>query len=123
MASRAVPVLASRDISATLAFYQGLGFENRGAPPDEWDYLILVRDSVELHFVGPSAGPRPPGFCFVYVEDVDSIYAQWQGKATSRGRIERPLNTNYGMRVFALVDPHDNEVRVGSAPKRAKASS
>lgn len=118
MASRAVPVLTSRDISTTLAFYQGLGFENRGAPPEEWDYLILVREGVELHFTGPSAGPRAPGFCFVYVEDADSIYAEWQGKAASPGRIERPLNTNYGMRVFSIFDPHDNEVRVGSSPKR-----
>jgi hypothetical protein len=118
VASRAVPVLTSRDISTTLAFYQGLGFENRGAPPEEWDYLILVREGVELHFTGPSAGPRAPGFCFVYVEDADSIYAEWQGKVASPGRIERPLNTNYGMRVFSIFDPHDNEVRVGSSPKR-----
>jgi hypothetical protein len=117
VASRAVPVLSSRDILATLAFYQGLGFDNRGAPAEEWDYLILVRESVELHFIGPSAGPRAPGFCFVYVEDADSMYAEWQEKAASPGRIERPLNTNYGMRVFALFDPDDNEVRVGSAPK------
>jgi catechol 2,3-dioxygenase-like lactoylglutathione lyase family enzyme len=117
VSSRAVPVLTSRDISATLAFYQGLGFENRGAPPEEWDYLILVRDNLELHFMGPAAGPRPPGFCFVYVDDADSAYAEWEGKAASPGRIERPLNTNYGMRVFAIFDPDDNEVRVGSAPK------
>lgn len=117
MASRAVPVLTSRDILATLTFYQGLGFENVGAPPDEWDYLILVRGGVELHFVGPAAGPRPPGFSFVYVEDADSLYAEWHGKAASPGRIERPQNTNFGMRMFVLVDPDDNEVRVGSAPR------
>jgi catechol 2,3-dioxygenase-like lactoylglutathione lyase family enzyme len=117
VASRAVPVLTSRDIATTLAFYQGLGFENRGAPPDEWDYLILVRDGVELHFSGPAAGTRAPGFCFVYVDDADSIYTEWHGKAASPGRIERPLNTNYGMRVFALFDPDDNEIRVGSAPR------
>jgi len=117
MATRAVPVLTSRDISTTLAFYEGLGFKNRGAPPEEWDYLILVREGIELHFVGPSAGQRAPGFCFVYVDDADSVYAEWQGKAASPGRIERPLNTNYGMRVFSVCDPHDNEIRVGSAPK------
>jgi catechol 2,3-dioxygenase-like lactoylglutathione lyase family enzyme len=115
--SRAVPVLTSRDVSTTLDFYRRLGFENRGAPPDEWDYLILVREGVELHFVGPTAGERPPGFCFVYVEDADDLHAEWQGRAAAPGRIERPLNTNYGMRVFALVDPDGNEVRIGSAPK------
>jgi hypothetical protein len=29
--ARAVPILASRDLATTLAFYQDLGFENRGA--------------------------------------------------------------------------------------------
>ena len=117
MAHRAVPVLTSRDISATLAFYESLGFENRGARPEEWDYLILVRDSVELHFAGPAAGPRAPGFCFVYVEDADHVYAEWGENASPTGRVERPVNTNYGMRVFAIFDPDGNEVRVGSAPK------
>jgi hypothetical protein len=117
VASRAVPVLTSLDIAATLAFYEGLGFTNRGAPAEEWDYLILVREDVEIHFAGPATGPRAPGFCFVYVDDADSVYAEWQGKAASPGRIERPLNTNYGMRVFSVFDPYDNEVRVGSAPK------
>ena len=79
--------------------------------------LILVRDSVELHFAGPAVGSRPSGFAFVYVDDADSLYAEWQGKATSPGRIERPIHTNYGMRVFVIVDPDDNEVRVGSAAK------
>ena len=117
MASRAVPVLVSSDITSTLAFYQALGFENRGAPADEWDYLILVRDSLEIHATGPTVGPRPAGFCFVYVDDVDALYDEWRDKVSSAGRIERPANTNYGMRVFVLVDPDDNEIRVGSAPK------
>ncbi len=111
-------MLASSDIAATLAFYEALGFANRGAPAEEWDYLILVRDELEIHLAGPPAGDRPPGFCFVYVEDADELYAEWKGKAAAPGRIEQPLNTNYGMRVFVLVDPHGNEIRVGSAPKR-----
>jgi catechol 2,3-dioxygenase-like lactoylglutathione lyase family enzyme len=118
VASRAVPVLTSRDISATLAFYQALGFENRGAPAEEWDYLILVRENLEIHVAGPALGARLPGFCFIYVDDADSLHAEWEGKAASPGRLERPLNTNYGMRVFTLYDPDDNEVRVGSAPNR-----
>jgi hypothetical protein len=38
---RAVPLLASDDLRATAAFYRRLGFTNKGAPPDEWDYLIV----------------------------------------------------------------------------------
>jgi catechol 2,3-dioxygenase-like lactoylglutathione lyase family enzyme len=117
MDTRAVPVLTSRDIATTLAFYEGLGFENRGAPAQEWDYLILVRGSIEIHIAGPALGERAAGFCFVYVENADVMYDEWEGKATDSGRIERPLNSSFGMRIFSLFDPDGNEVRVGSAPR------
>ena len=117
MADRAVPVLTSRDIAATLAFYQALGFENRGAPAGEWDYLILIRDGLEIHVAGPALGERAAGFCFVYVDDADVMYGEWEGKATDPGRIERPRNSNFGMCIFSLFDPDGNEVRVGSAPR------
>jgi catechol 2,3-dioxygenase-like lactoylglutathione lyase family enzyme len=117
MATRAVPVLTSRDIATTLAFYEGLGFKNRGAPANEWDYLILVRDDIEIHIAGPALGERAAGFCFVYVEDADVMYDEWAGRAADPGRIERPLNSNFGMRIFSLFDPDGNEVRVGSAPR------
>jgi hypothetical protein len=47
---RSVPILPSRDLRETLAFYERLGFENRGAPPEQWDYLIIGRGGIELHF-------------------------------------------------------------------------
>ena len=52
--NRALPLLTSGDLRATAAFYQRLGFTNKGAPPEEWDYLIIEHDGGELHFVGPS---------------------------------------------------------------------
>jgi catechol 2,3-dioxygenase-like lactoylglutathione lyase family enzyme len=112
--NRAVPILASPDLNATLIFYQGLGFENRGAPPDEWGYMIIGRDTIELHFIGPSAKLRGPGSCFLFVEDADSVYDEWQAKAVAPARIEAPIDTDYGMREFTLFDPCGNEVRVGS---------
>jgi predicted enzyme related to lactoylglutathione lyase len=114
VASRAVPILASRDLEITLTFYGALGFENRGAPPDEWDYLIVGRDTIELHFIGPSAGERAAGSCFLYVEDADGIHSEWQAVAERSGRIEPPMDTDYGMHEFTLFDPHGNEIRVGS---------
>ena len=57
----AVPILPSRDLRETLAFYERLGFENRGAPPEEWDYRMrefaVVDRSGNLVRVGsPLAG-------------------------------------------------------------------
>jgi catechol 2,3-dioxygenase-like lactoylglutathione lyase family enzyme len=119
VASRAVPLLASPDLDETLAFYRRLGFESHGAPHSEWDYLMVRSDGIELHFVGPTAGRTFPGSCFVYVEDADVVYRDWQAGVAPPARLEAPINTNYGMRAFTLFDPHDNEVRVGSAPNLA----
>ena len=35
MAEFAVPILPSKNLRETLAFYERLGFENRGAPPEQ----------------------------------------------------------------------------------------
>jgi hypothetical protein len=62
--NRALPLLASNDTRATLEFYVGLGFSSRGAPPEEWDYLIIESDGCELHFAGHTLGARTPGSAF-----------------------------------------------------------
>jgi predicted lactoylglutathione lyase len=50
MRERSVPILPSRDLAESLAFYESLGFESRGAPPKQYDYLIVGRGGIELHF-------------------------------------------------------------------------
>ena len=111
---RALPLLASGDLKETEAFYLGLGFVSKGAPPEEWDYLIIEYEGGELHFAGPVLGERTPGSCFIYAEDIDGVYADWKSKAGDAARFT-PLNfTNYGMRAFTMFDPDGNEIRVGS---------
>jgi catechol 2,3-dioxygenase-like lactoylglutathione lyase family enzyme len=121
MPEYAVPILPRRDLRETLAFYERLGFENRDAPPEEWDYLILGRGRVELHFVAaPDTDPRgTAASCFVHVPDADRVYDEWQkagaaDDAETGSRLEAPTDTDYRMREFALVDPSGNLVRVGS---------
>jgi hypothetical protein len=121
VAEYAVPVLSSRDLRETLTFYEQLGFENRGAPPEEWDYLILGRGGVELHFVAAPATDRRTGAasCFVYVPDADALHEEWEkvgvaADAETGSRLETPMSTDYGMREFDLVDRSGNVIRVGS---------
>jgi catechol 2,3-dioxygenase-like lactoylglutathione lyase family enzyme len=114
---RALPLLASGDLQATATFYDRLGFESKGAPPEEWDYLIVDYDGGELHFAGPVLGDRTPGSCFVYAEDVDSVYADWTSRAGDAARFTPLTFTNFGMRVFTMFDPDGNEIRVGSPPR------
>lgn len=111
---RAVPLLASSDLQATFDFYRRLGFANRGAPHEEWDYLIIEYDGGELHFVGHVLGARTAGACFVYVDDADSVYADWTANADPSARFDPLVWTNFGMRAFTMFDLDGNEVRVGS---------
>jgi catechol 2,3-dioxygenase-like lactoylglutathione lyase family enzyme len=120
---RAVPILPSRDLDETLAFYTRLGFEDTGGPYKEWNYLIVSRGNAELHFWGdPSVDPLTTSFsCYLRVADADALHAEWERVGVPRdptngSRLERPVDTDYGMREFALVDPSGNLIRVGSPP-------
>ena len=121
----AVPILPSRDLEQTLAFYERLGFESRGAPIERYRYLILGRGSVELHFYdAPDVDPlTTDASCYVRVVDADALHAEWERLGVPRdpatgSRLVAPVDTDYGLREFALVDPSGNLLRVGSAPRR-----
>jgi hypothetical protein len=121
VAEQAVPILPSRNLRETLAFYERLGFENRGAPPEQWDYLIIGRGDIHLHFFGmPEIDPLTTiAGCFVYVDDADALYEQWlevgiEADPETGSRLVAPVDTDYRMREFAVVDKSGNLLRVGS---------
>jgi predicted lactoylglutathione lyase len=117
----AVPILPSRDLDETLAFYERLGFANRGAPPDVWEYLIIGRGAIELHFyrdhdVDPLTTAAS---CYLRVEDADRLHDEWAEigvphDAATGSRLVAPVDTDYAMREFALIDRSGNLLRAGS---------
>ncbi len=115
-----MPVLPARDLRRTLEFYERLGFENLGTPPEEWGYMIIGRGSIQLHFTHePSADPlSTASTCFLYVDDVDRLYAAWNphvvADETTGSRLEPPEDLPWGMRTLTLVDPNGNLVRAGT---------
>jgi len=117
---RAVPILLSRDLRETLGFFERLGFENRGAPPEEWGYLIVGRGTAELHFTeDATVDPlRTSSMCYLYVDDAQRLFEEWEKEVVpdpaTGSRIVAPVSTDYGMREFAVVDRSGNLVRVGS---------
>jgi predicted enzyme related to lactoylglutathione lyase len=115
--NRALPLLAGADLRSTLEFYERLGFTSRGAPPEEWDYLIIESDGCELHFAGHMLGEREAGSCFVYADDIDAVYERWRAAAGDDAQFTPLQHTNYGMRAFTMIDPDGNEVRVGWPPR------
>lgn len=114
----AVPILSSRDLGETLAFYGALGFESLG---EEYpDYLVLGRGTVRLHFsLQPDVDPlSSAGSCYVYVEDADALYRAWaplvRPDPATGSRIVAPRVTDHGMRELAVVDRSGNLLRIGS---------
>jgi catechol 2,3-dioxygenase-like lactoylglutathione lyase family enzyme len=124
MPERSVPILPSRDLGASLRFYEALGFRNVGAPPEEWDYLILSRGDLVLHLVlEPAVDPlRTASSCYLYVDDVDALHERWSaawpeltGDQRAAGtRLVVPEDRDYGMRELAVVDLDGNLLRAGS---------
>lgn len=123
MAEYAVPTMPSRDLYATLGFYERLGFESIGEPPERWGYVILRRGGIQLHFFEDAdLDPLTTAHgCYVYVEDADALHTEWDdigvpNDPVTGSRLQGPVSTDYGLREFALVDPSGNLLRVGSPP-------
>jgi catechol 2,3-dioxygenase-like lactoylglutathione lyase family enzyme len=115
----AIPTLPSRDFDVTVAFYTSLGFSELR----RWDdYLIVVRDALELHFfVDESVDwATTNAGCYLRVPDAPGLWDAWAGAGvplSHRGapRLQGPpWDTEYGLREFALVDPDGSLIRVGS---------
>jgi catechol 2,3-dioxygenase-like lactoylglutathione lyase family enzyme len=112
------PILPARDLSATAAFYERLGFSQGGLWPDE--YLIVTREEVGLHFFfAPDTDPFASNAgCYLYTADADALFAEFERLGLPASGIPRlhgaPNDTDYGLREFALVDPNGNLLRIGS---------
>ena len=113
------PVLAARDVAASVEFYRGLGFAlSFPDNPDRPKYAGVSRDGIELHlqWAGPDQWAHPadrPVYRFD-VNDVDAIYHEF----VENGRINvgtsqdspwaAPAETPWGTRECHLRDPGQN---------------
>ena len=98
------PSLLVRDLKATAAFYQSLGFRVTGERPG---WMRLVRDGVTLHFyaappVGTLDKPALSGTLYFHPDDVAALAAEWQGKVAFAWG---PEKMDYGWFEFAIKDP------------------
>jgi catechol 2,3-dioxygenase-like lactoylglutathione lyase family enzyme len=116
-ADLAIPILPSRSIAATVAFYRPLGFEG-GAHEFDNSYAILRRGTIEIHFfTHPTLVPAESwAGCYLRVQDVQSIYracaaAQLPHKGIPR--MDALEDKPWGLREFAVVDLDGNLLRIG----------
>jgi catechol 2,3-dioxygenase-like lactoylglutathione lyase family enzyme len=115
----AIPILPSRDLHETRAFYERLGFHAAGWwPTDFGGYAILRRGDLSMHFflfadISPA---RNYAQCYWRVQDVDALYQEFDAAGLSRSgtpRLDPIEDRDWGMREFSIVDPNGNLVRIG----------
>ena len=111
-----IPILPSRSLEATLAFYRKLGFTGDIHP--HGGYVILTRGTVELHFI-PHPALRPEtscAACYLRVSDVAALHRAFSALALPAAgipRIDALQDKPWGLREFAIVDPDGNLLRIG----------
>lgn len=113
---KSIPVLPSRSLPRTIAFYGRLGFAGRSLA--EGTYAILTRGDLELHFFPhPELDPRACyAGCYMRVAEVDALRAAFAPAgipAAGIPRLEAVGDKPWGMREFALVDEDGNLVKFG----------
>jgi hypothetical protein len=111
---RAVPILATGDVSRAVAHYAALGFDT-----EAWEgggYGFVTRDGVELLHLGEREDFHPATntvSCYLHVRDADALYAQWAAAGVA-GALVAPFDTDYGLREGSHTDPDGNVIRFGS---------
>jgi catechol 2,3-dioxygenase-like lactoylglutathione lyase family enzyme len=113
------PVLMSRDVMASVRFYERLGFTLAFQDnPQDPRYAGVVRDGVELHlqWQDESQWAYPidrPVYRFL-VQEVDALYAELrdQGALAGNDTVDSPWlapdDTPWGTREFHVFDPDRN---------------
>lgn len=110
LGNRLVPSLLVKDLGATFAFYERLGFSRTGVLPEEgvpiWGEV--TRDGVVLQFYtdppqGTPATPLCSGTFYFYPSDVQALAEELRDATPFAWG---PEIMDYGMREFAVQDPN-----------------
>jgi len=120
------PVLMARDVAASVAFYETLGFHRTYADSDSAPrYAAVRRDDVELHLQWHDSdawahpGDRPP-YRFV-VDDVDALFEELVRRNPRLDRTD-VRDTVWGTREFHVRDPSGNGLQFYRSLRRPPAS-
>ena len=104
-----IPVLASLDLSESIAFYMDrLGFALLSQYDD---YAIVARDGAEIHFW--SCSDRiisEQTSCYIRVSNVQHLFEEFAEQGVA---LNPPSIRPWGMKELYLIDPHGNLLKFG----------
>jgi uncharacterized glyoxalase superfamily protein PhnB len=118
MLKTAIPVIHVGDSRRAEAFYcERLGFQLLHSwRPDQARsdpcYMTVARDAARLHLTSFKDGVVGTwtSTVYVYVDDVDALYAELQAKGVS---MRAPIDQDWGTREFGVRDPDRNLITFG----------
>ncbi|SDF15478.1 hypothetical protein SAMN05660485_02706 [Blastococcus fimeti] len=106
---RVSPIFPVTDLLRALAHYAALGCT---VSAHDEGYGFAALGGVELHLVVTEGHDplRTAAAAYLHVPDADALAARWAGVE----RTSAPVDTDYGLREGAHVDPDGNLLRFGS---------
>jgi uncharacterized glyoxalase superfamily protein PhnB len=121
MFQTAIPVIqVSGSIAAEEFYCKGLGFTLLSSwRPDETKddprYMTLARDGARLHVHSFQGGTVGAAAVYVFVDDVDSLYAELMSNGVSVSG--PPIDQTWGTREIAVRDADRNVLTFGQRRK------
>ena len=113
MFDRAMPVLASLDIAASLDFFQKLGFETHDF--GDSNYGIAICEHIEIHFwLCPDRHVAENTSCYVRVNDIHTLHAD----LAERIDVGKVVETPWGMDELHVYDPSGCLAKFGQLTER-----
>ena len=107
---KAIPVLASLEMSRTLDFYGNvLGFRTQHF--EGFSYGIAVRGETELHFWACNDKHIAENTsCYIRVEDIEAVHRELSPRLPS---LKPVVRTAWGMDELYVIDPDGNLIKFG----------
>ena len=110
---RAIPLLASLDVAASLDFFRELGFETHDF--GDYGYGIAIREHIEIHFwLCTERHVAENTSCCVRVNDIHALRAD----LAKRTKVPGVVKTPWGMDELYVHDPNGSLVKFGQVTER-----
>ncbi|MDH2244723.1 bleomycin resistance protein [Stutzerimonas stutzeri] len=105
-------MLASLNLDESRDFYTALlGFHVRLQASD---YLIMMRDGVELHFcLCPERHIAQNTSCYLRTGDCQALYQEFSQRGLA---LDAPVLRSWGMKELYVIDAHGNLLKFGEQP-------
>lgn len=109
------PKLPMRNKAATKNFYlDQLGFQELGSA-DYVEYLMVVKDSIEIHFFEFKALDPKENYGQIYIRtnDIDKLYQEMLDKKLTIHPAGHLQVKPWGQKEFSMLDPDSNLLTFG----------